>query len=80
MMEMTTVASAVRATVDGRLSVARTLNCEENYNKSFQLEFLYFKADCFIFIYNLKFLTVNWFWLIPVNNFLRVIRPVSGFK
>lgn len=46
MMEMTTVASAVRATVDGRLSVARTLNCEEeNYNKSFQLEFLYFKAD-----------------------------------
>lgn len=45
MMEMTTVASAVRATVDGRLSVARTLNCEEeNYNKSFELEFLYFKA------------------------------------
>lgn len=79
MMEMTTVASAVRATVDGRLSVARTLNCEEeNYNKSFQQEFLYFKADWFI--YNLKFLTVNWFWLIPVNNFLRVIRPVSGFK
>lgn len=79
MIEMTTVASAVRATVDGRLSVARTLNCEEeNYNKSFQLEFLYFKADWFI--YNLKSLTVNWFWLIPVNNFLRVIRPVSGFK
>lgn len=79
MMEMTTVASAVRATVDGRLSVARTLNCEEeNYNKSFELEFLYFKADWFI--YYLKFLTVNWFWLIPVNNFLRVIRPVSGFK
>lgn len=79
MMEMTTVASAVRATVDGRLSVARTLNCEEeNYNKSFELEFLYFKADWFI--YNFKSLTVNWFWLIPVNNFLRVIRPVSGFK
>lgn len=79
MMEMTTVASAVRATVDGRLSVARTLNCEEeNYNRSFELEFPYFKADWFI--YNLNFLTVNWFWLIPVNNFLRVIRPVSGFK
>lgn len=41
MMLMTTVASAVRATVDGRLSVARTLNCEEkNYSKNPQLEFL----------------------------------------
>lgn len=65
MMEMTTVASAVRATVDGRLSVARTLNCEEeNYNKSFELEFLYFKAGWFIYIWSfLQWIGSGWFQL-----------------
>lgn len=46
MMEMITVVSVVRVTVDGWLLVVRILNCEEeNYNKSFELEFFYFKVD-----------------------------------